>query len=269
MKLKNFLLASAFLFILNSCSPVKNIAYLQDLQYGETEDLSKTSEITVKPGDKISIVVNSKDPLLADLFNLPIISHRVGYSQLSSLNQSQQISCYTVDQEGKIDFPVLGKVDVAGKNREAISALIKGELIGRNLVNDPVVTVEFANLYISVLGEVNKPGRYNIDQDNITLFDAIGMAGDLTIFGKRTDVVVMRESDGKRTSYKVDLTSSRDLYASPAYYLQQKDVVYVEPNDTRARQSTVNGNNVRSTSFWISLASLLTSVASVAVIVLK
>lgn len=199
--------------------------------------------------------------MLADMFNLPIVAHRVGYSQESSLNQSQQVSCYTVDENGEIDFPVLGKIKVAGKNREEIAAYIKKELIDRKLINDPVVTVEFSNLYISVLGEVNNPGRYGIDRDKITLLDAIGMAGDLTIYGKRQNVVVMREEEGKQLFYRVDLTSVDDLYSSPVYYLQQKDVVYVEPNETRARQSTVNGNNVRSTSFWVSIASLLTSVA--------
>lgn len=261
LKLRNILFASGFLLILASCATTKDIAYFQDLEHGKGEEVLKTLGITVKPGDKLSIVINSKDPLLADLFNLPIISHRVGYSQSSSLNQSQQISCYTVDKGGEIDFPVLGKVKVAGKNREDIAAFIKKELVSQNLVNDPVVTVEFANLYISVLGEVNKPGRYDIEQDQVTLLDAIGMAGDLTIFGKRTNIIVLRDENGKKVSYNVNLTSAYDLYASPAYYLQQKDVVYVEPNDTKARQSTVNGNNVRSTSFWISLASLLTSVA--------
>lgn len=254
-------IVAASVLVLGSCSTPKEITYFQDLQYGKSEEILKSLEITVKPGDKLSIVINSKDPLLADLFNLPIISHRVGYSQSSSLNQSQQISCYTVDKEGEIDFPVLGKIKVADKNREDIAAFIKKELIDQNLINDPVVTVEFANLYISVLGEVNKPGRYDIEQDKVTLLDAIGMAGDLTIFGKRNSVIVLRDEDGKQTSYKVNLTSAYDLYASPVYYLQQKDVVYVEPNATKARQSTVNGNNVRSTSFWISLASLLTSIA--------
>lgn len=254
-------IVAASVLVLGACSTPKDVTYFQDLQYGKSEEILKSLEITVKPGDKLSIVINSKDPLLADLFNLPIISHRVGYSQSSSLSQSQQVSCYTVDNEGKIDFPVLGKIKVAHKNRENIAAFIKKELIGQNLINDPVVTVEFANLYISVLGEVNKPGRYDIEQDKVTLLDAIGMAGDLTIFGKRNSVIVLREEDGKQISYKVNLTSAYDLYVSPVYYLQQKDVVYVEPNATKIRQSTVNGNNVRSTSFWISLASLFTSVA--------
>ena len=116
------------------------------------------------------------------------------------------------------------------------------------------------NLTISVLGEVGKPGRYNIDRDKITLLEAISMAGDLTIYGKRDNVYVMRNEGGKQTSYQVNLLSAQDVYSSPAYYLQQNDVIYVEPNSVRARQSTVNGNNVRSTSFWISLASLLTTI---------
>ena len=156
---------------------------------------------------------------------------------------------------------MLGKVTVAGKNREQIAALIKSELIKRNLVNDPVVTVEFGNLYVSVLGEVARPGRFPITRDKVTILDAISQAGDLTIYGKRENVCLMREENGHQNIYRVDLTNGGALLASPAYYLQQKDVIYVEPNDTRARQSTVNGNNVRSTSFWISLASLATSVA--------
>lgn len=134
-------------------------------------------------------------------------------------------------------------------------------MIERNLVKDPVVTVEFLNLTVSVLGEVSSPGRYNIDRDQITLLDALSMAGDLTIFGKRDEVLVMREvQDGRQQVYRVNLCSANDLYNSPVYYLQQNDVVYVEPNSMRARQSTVNGNNVRSASFWMSLASLLTTI---------
>lgn len=260
MNIKILPLIAIVLFFI-SCSAPRNINYFQDGESGRENEILKTLKITVKPEDKISIVVNSQTPMLADMFNLPIVAHRVGYSQESSLNQSQQVSCYTVDENGEIDFPVLGKIKVAGKNREEIAAYIKKELIDRKLINDPVVTVEFSNLYISVLGEVNKPGRYGIDRDKITLLDAIGMAGDLTIYGKRQNVVVMREEEGKQLFYRVDLTSVNDLYSSPVYYLQQKDVVYVEPNETRARQSTVNGNNVRSTSFWVSIASLLTSVA--------
>ncbi len=144
--------------------------------------------------------------------------------------------------------------------RSEVAEHIKDQLISQNLVNDPVVTVEFMNLCISVLGEVQKPGRYNIDRDKITLLDAISMAGDLTIYGKRDNVAVLREEGGTQHAYLVDLRSAQSVYTSPVFYLQQNDVIYVEPNSMRSRQSTVNGNNVRSTSFWLSLASLLTSI---------
>ena len=238
-----------------------NINYFQDLQDGQSESIQYVREITVQPEDQLSIVVNSKDPLLADLFNLPIVTHRVGYTQQSSLNNSQYVSAYTVDHQGQIDFPVLGKINVGGKTREQIAGQIKNELIKRNLVNDPVVIVEYGNLFVSVLGEVAHPGRFPISRDKITVLDAISQAGDLTIYGNRENVCVLREEGGHQNVYRLNLTSGGELFSSPAYYLQQKDIVYVEPNDTRARQSTVNGNNVRSTSFWISLASLATSVA--------
>lgn len=261
MKRKNLYIVFLSALLLCGCATPKNVRYFQDIEPGKTEEILKATDITMRPGDKITIVVNSKDPLLADLFNLPVISHRVGYSQASSLNQSQMLSSYTVDTHGEIDFPVLGKISVLGKNREEIASMIKETLIARNLVNDPVITVEFANLCVNVIGEVNKPGRYAIDKDKVTLLEAISMAGDLTIFGRRENVVVMREENGRQTPYQVNLTSAYDLYVSPVYYLQQNDVVYVEPNNTRIRQSTVNGNNARSTSFWISFGSLLTTIA--------
>ena len=153
-----------------------------------------------------------------------------------------------------------GAARKAGMTREEIAAHIKHELISQDLVKDPVVTVEFMNLTVSVLGEVVHPGRFSIDKDRLTLLDAISMAGDLTVYGKRDNVLVQRDENGKKVLYKVNLNSGHDLYASPVYYLQQNDIVYVEPNSVRARQATVNGNNVRSASFWMSLASLLTTI---------
>lgn len=246
--------------ILSGCNTPKNVTYFQDADTAAPLSVANPLEIKIYPEDKLSIVVHSKDPQLAALFNLPIIARRVGYSSQTSLAQSQEMSIYTVDGEGMIDFPVLGKLKVAGLNRRQISDMIKDELISRHLVKDPTVTVEFDNLYVSVLGEVNTPGRYNLNRDRVTLLDALGMAGDLTILGRRDNVVVIRNVGGTTATYRVDLTKASELYASPAYNIQQNDVIYVEPNDNRVRQSTVNGNNLRSTSFWISLASLLTSV---------
>ena len=255
----------AGILALSSCGSSKEVVYFQDLRPGETEiKLPEVKAITVRPEDKISIIVNSRDPQLTDLFNLPIMSRQLGQSLRSggtSIGTNQGISAYTVDAEGNIDFPVLGKISVAGMKREEIAEYIKNELVKENLVKDPVVTVEFANLSISVLGEVNNPGRFNIDRDRLTILDALSLAGDLTIYGNRSKVMVLRQEGDVQRVYGLNLTSGEHIYTSPAYYLQQNDVVYVEPNAVKARQSTVNGNNVRSTSFWISLASLLTSVA--------
>lgn len=260
MRIIHILFIPIIIVLLYSCNSSKQVCYFQDMQSGIKETIISPQEIKIQPEDKISILVNSKDPQLANLFNLPIMGRQIGQTSTSSSGSNQGVSGYTVDTDGNIDFPVLGKIHVAGMKREEIASFIKNELISKNLVKDPVVTVEFMNLTISVLGEVGKPGRYNIDRDKITLLEAISMAGDLTIYGKRDNVYVMRNEGGKQTSYQVNLLSAQDVYSSPAYYLQQNDVIYVEPNSVRARQSTVNGNNVRSTSFWISLASLLTTI---------
>lgn len=259
MRIRNSIKYLFVAVLLCSCSTTKQIAYFQDLQPDKSwHEIVTPLEIKIRPEDKISILVNSKDPLLADLFNLPIVSRQIGQNNLSGY--AQGLSGYTVNAAGKIDFPVLGEIYVAGKSRSEIAAHIKNELITQDLVKDPVITVEFMNLTISVLGEVQSPGRYNIVKDKITLLDALSLAGDLTIYGRRENVLVIREEHGVQTVYKTNLCSAADLYASSAYYLQQNDVVYVEPNSTRSRQSTVNGNNIRSTSFWISLTSLLTTI---------
>lgn len=260
MKQNISILWSLVLLLFCSCA-APNVSYFNDLGNDQTEKLLQTMDIRLRPDDKISIVVKSKDPLLADLFNLPIYSHRVGYSQAALTNASQQMSVYTIDRKGEIDFPVLGTIKVSGMRRDEVAELIKSELINKNLIKDPVLTVEYANLGFNVMGEVSKPGRYIFDRDHLTILDAISMAGDLTIQGRRDNILVMREAGDSRTIYRVNLQNGKELMQSPAFYLQQNDVIYVEPNAYRSRQTTVNGNNVLSASFWISVASLLTSVA--------
>lgn len=257
--MKNVILALVAMLLMGSCTTPK-VAYFQEVEPGTLEEISHPKDIRLQPEDKISIIVNSKDPLLVNLFNLPFVSRQLGVSATNSNMTSQGISGYTINQEGNIDFPVLGAVHVGGMTREEVASHIKKELIENNLVKDPVVTVEYMNLTVTVLGEVANPGRFSIDKDRLTLLDALSMAGDLTIYGKRDNVSVQREEGGKQVIYKVNINSGKELYASPVYYLQQNDVIYVEPNSVRARQSTVNGNNIRSASFWMSLASLLTTI---------
>ena len=145
----------------------------------------------------------------------------------------------------------MGKINVAGLTRWQVSDKVRNELITRNLLKDPVVTVEFLNFKVSVIGEVTKPGTYSITGDKITLLEALSLAGDLTIYGRRDKVSVVRELNGKRNIYFVDIRSV-DLFNSPAYYLQQNDVVMVEPNKVRAGQSTV----------WVSMGSFGVTIAN-------
>ena len=170
--------------------------------------------------------------------------------------------------DGTIDFPVLGSVSVAGLTRDEVAAHIKQQLISQNLVNDPVVTVEFVNLQFAVMGEVRSPGSYKITRDRITLLDALSQAGDMTISGRRDNVLVIRpDATGKLYAYQVDMRSFESVVNSPVYYIHQNDYIYVEPNKKRANESTVNGNTVRSASFWISITSLLASLASTATLI--
>lgn len=254
--MKKILLMAMLALALASCNTSKKIVYFQDIQVNRPEAITEARDITVQPKDQISILVSSKDPQLAALFNLPRVQYRVGDNNMQNTNGD--VSGYTLDTEGYIDFPVLGRLYVAGMTKSEIASYIKKRLMDENLINDPVVTVEFMNLYYSILGEVNSPGKYMITKDQITLLEAISMAGDLTIYGKRDAVFVVREEDGQRVTHWVDLRT-QDLFHSPVYYLKQNDVIYVQPNKVRAGQSTINENNVKSVSLWISIASFLSS----------
>lgn len=242
-------------FIMASCNSATKIVYLQDIQTDVPMALQEVKPIKLQPGDKLSIIVHSRDNELVQMFNISD-----GYNSGSSTANNRNNSLYTVDASGKIDMPVLGLINVEGLTRTELANLIKYRLLSSNLVRDPIVTVEYQNMTISVLGEVNSPGRLTIDRDNITLLDAIAQAGDLTITGRRDNILVLRTEDGKQTPYRVDLTQTGSLYASPVFYLKQNDVVYVEPNEVKANQSTLNANTTRTPTFWFSSASLLMTI---------
>ena len=258
MKLSNILAAGAVL-LLASCSTPKDITYLQGFDNGMTQKAVAQSRITVRPDDKLSIVVSSKDPALAEVFNLAIAQHRVGYTLN---NQNQYTSAFTVRPDGDITYPIIGDIHIAGLSRPAVAELIEKELKERNLLKDPVVTVEFLNATVSVLGDVARPGEYSLDRDNLNIIQAISKAGDLNITGMRENVLVVREENGHDVAYRVNLTDTQSLFESPAFYLQQNDVVYVEPNPTKKRQATSAGNSVLTPAFWISVASLLTTITA-------
>lgn len=259
---------SLVLLSVTACNAPKEVAYFQDIQ---ESNIAKPNpiQIRIEPNDKLTITVKTMDPAVSALFNLQMVNDRIGENEIVSpsggnirLASSTGISKYTVNPKGCIDFPILGEIKVAGMTRDELAGFIKGELMGKELAKDPVVTVEFVNLGVSLLGEVTNPGRYDINQDQINILEAIAMAGDLTINGKRDNVTVIRETNEGVETYIVNLTNFKDLAASPVYYLKQGDIIYIEPNDMKKRQTTTNGNNVLSTGFWISVASLLTSIVT-------
>ena len=241
-----------------SCSTYKKINYIQDAQLDTALTMIANQGILIQPMDMISIVVSSRDPELARIYNLPVVTYQAG-SESSVSNFNQRLIGYSVDNDGNIQFPELGTIHVAGLNRWQLAELIREKL--SSLVKDAVVTVQFMNFKISVTGEVTSPGVFDISGDKITIFEAISLARNLTIYGRRDGVYVIREQNGSRTIYQVDLRTV-DMFNSPAYYLQQNDVVYVEPNKVRAGQSTINENNLKSVSLWVSIGSFLTTLAT-------
>lgn len=257
--IKAFILVAVVLFVAQSCSTYRNINYMQDLQADKETKIEINKGILIQPKDLISIIVSSRSPEIASMFNLPIVAFQAANS--ANYSASQSILGYSVDNDGCITFPVLGKIYVAGMNRWELADKIKQMLVESDLIKDPVVTVAFMNFKVSVMGEVAAPGTYTIDGDKITILEALSLARDLTIFGRRDNVAVIREQNGVRTTYQVDLRST-DLFNSPAYYLQQNDIIYVTPNKVKAGQSTINENTTKSAAFWVSVGSFLTTVAT-------
>lgn len=246
------------LLLLTACGMPKDIVYFQDLETEKVLEIDHNYSIVAKPNDELSIIVTCQNPELASIFNLPLVTTLAGRG--SSMAYNQQVATYTVDKNGNINFPVLGELKVEGLTRAEISVMIKDKLVSEKLLDAPVVSVSFVNVFYSVTGEVAKPGRFALDRDRMTVLDALANAGDLTIYGDRVGVKVLRREGGILKTYNIDLTDAEKVSKSPAYIIQQDDVIYVTPNPARGRMSTVNGNNLISTSFWISVASVLTSV---------
>lgn len=263
MRLFKSLSIIATIVCLASCSTPKDITYLQNLNYDQTTNVAPAKAITAQPDDRLSIIVHSKDPQLVQQFNLPVANYRLGSTNTTGINTNNNgnVSPFVVDSFGDIDYPIIGTIHVGGLTRQQIEKQIKDALIQRNLVKDPVIIVQFLDHAITVLGEVASPGRKTFDRDHLTIFEGIGLAGDLKIDGMRTNVRVMRMENGGEKTYNIDLTDAHSVYQSPAYYLQQNDIVYVEPNDKAKRNTTVNGNAVLTPQFWISLASFAVTVA--------
>ncbi|EDP69731.1 polysaccharide export outer membrane protein [Flavobacteriales bacterium ALC-1] len=239
MKTRFFLISILSLIIATSCASRKKIVYFQDEPINESLEASTLpSQLIYKPGDILTINVSAFDQEAIAPFNLTIASSNS--DNPNGLQGSMQLQPYLVDYIGNIEFPVLGTIKVGGLTRAELTSMLTTRI--KEYTNDPIVNVRLSNFTITILGEVSNPGTFTIKDEQITIIEAIGLANDLTIFGKRQNVRLIRDVNGKKKFAEIDLTSINTIN-SPVYYLQQNDVIYVEPNNAKIRSSTYNQNN--------------------------
>lgn len=246
--------------VVTSCNTRKQMIYLQDMDDLHEYPVIQKYEAVIQRDDKIKITVSSKNPELALAFNIP--GSGGGYSVDAQGNivttggNTDKDAGYIVDVNGDIDFPIIGKLHVEGLTRNQLTELIKNRLIDEELLKDPIVMVDFLNFKFSVLGEVGGVGTYEMKGNRITLLEAIAMAGDLTDNARIDRVAVIREYGNKRRIMWNDLRS-KDVFMSPSFYLQQNDIVYVEPNNRRVREEAQRSYNLWTT-FLSSLVTITT-----------
>lgn len=248
-------------FTAASCVTQKQMTYLQGADASAADSLNKQftsqTEAIIRNGDALTVFISALDQEAVIPYNLPTVVYATPGS--NSVQTTPMLQYYTVDEEGNIELPVLGKVHVAGLKRTEVAEEIKSLL--ETQVLNPLVQVSIIGAKVSVLGEVNAPGQVPMTTGRLTILEALAAAGDLTPYGKRDNVLVTREVDGKLQMARVDLRST-DLMTSPYYFLQQNDVVYVSPNKVRAISSANAG-------LWLSMVSTVASAATVIVTVIN
>ena len=248
-----------------SCSAPKNVAYLWN---SDDVDLSQSEylyDAKIMPKDVLTITVNTVNPEASAPFNLIVRSTLTSTSSTIGTTGGS-LQTYLVDNEGGIDFPVIGYIKVGGLTKRECEKLIHDKVKPYlNAAENPVVTVRMSSYSISVLGEVNKPGSYQVSREKINILEALAQAGDLTIYGVRENVKLIREdAKGHKQIHTVNLNDA-NILTSPYYYLQQNDILYVEPNKVKAQNASIG----QSTTLWISATSILVSVAALVVNIVR
>lgn len=251
MKLYLPLLGILALLLTSSCVSGKKITYYQNMEALNKEAAAAEKGLEIKPNDLLVISVAAENIEAVQPFNLPVVG-LPSTGDATRVSGQPQLQTYLVDSEGNIAFPVLGNLNVEGLTRQQLSRMLEENIA--KYVQKPIVNIRIANFQVTVLGEVNRPGTFNVPDEYLSLNKALGLAGDLTIYGKRDNILIIRETDERKIYEYVDLTDS-GLLNSPFYYLQQNDVVYVEPNAAQKQASTYN----RNASVYISIASVLVS----------
>jgi polysaccharide export outer membrane protein len=251
--IRNLFLLSTLGFFTFSCASRENIIYLLDVEKNQSETISTSYTTVFQPDDLLVINVTTPNNKGVEAFNLPI--QAVNINTNAATGVQKQIT-YLVKNDGTIEFPVLGTVKIAGMSMIEATAYFKKEL-SEYIVN-PIINIEWANFKFSVLGDVNKPGQFTARNERITIFEAIGLAGDLNITGLRNEVTVVREHNGERKMYQLDLRT-KDIFLSEAYYIKQNDVIYIAQNKAQVNSSIYN----RNAPLFISVASVLISLIAV------
>ncbi|MEP0266467.1 polysaccharide biosynthesis/export family protein [Dokdonia sp.] len=251
IKFSIFLLA--IVSLTTSCVSKKKVLYLQDIEQIVDNPANTNYNISIKGNDLLTINVSALNPETVAPFNQPVVPRP---STNGTVQTAQQLQTYLVSVDGTIEFPLIGSIKLAGLTRTEATDHLKDLL--NKYVKNPIVNIRILNFKISVLGEVGRPGTFNIEDERVTVLEALGLAGDMTIFGDRKNVKIIREINGIKTYGELDFTSS-SVISSPFYYLQQNDVVIVSPNKAQIQSSSFN----RNTSVFISIAGIIISVISV------
>ena len=258
------LVALTMVLMLGSCGSTKNVAYFQNADSISYAASKMLYEAKIMPKDELTITVITTDPKAAIPFNLAV-SQTIGTGgQLSSSGGSLQ--GYIVDYSGNIEFPVVGTLHVGGLTKNQAETLIKSKVKPYLAEQEnPIVTVRMGSYHVSVLGEVVKPGIIYAPQEKMSVLEALAQCGDLTIYGKRDNVLLIRQdAQGEKHTYRLNMNDA-NIINSPYYYLQQNDIIYVEPNKVKAQNSSIGS----STTLWFSAVSILTSIASLVVNILR
>ena len=225
--------------LLSSCVSQRKLSYLRDVTAASADSINQTyqslDENYITKGDLLSIFVNALDLEAVRAFNMPGANvQNLGSKTVTSSAGGGSLQGYWVDPEGNIDFPVLGKLHIEGMTTTQLKDTLT-MLISQS-VKEPIINISFMNFFVTVLGEVKNPGRHPVAVQGMTIFEALGLAGDLTIYGKRNNVLISREVDGKMEFARLNL-NDQAIFASPYYHIRQNDVIYVEPSNARALSS--------------------------------
>ena len=252
--------------LLVGCNASKRVIYDFNKE-ASVKNLLSDGQIRIKPHDRLTIVVSSQNPELAAPFNSATSFNSLSHNPLgtSTSNGAQSLQVRTVDDSGSLEFPMIGKVQCAGKTREELSKEIAKKIIDGGYISDAIVNIQFADMKFFVLGEVARPGQFDITRDQITVLEALAMAGDMTIFGNRANVAVIRRNGNKAYEvFELNFLEGNQM-SSPAFYLQQGDVVYVQPNKYKAATSEINQNRT----FWLSIISTLITATSLTLTIIN